>query len=400
MSRIAALLGALCIAAALTAHADDSGAVADTGERTEQTEEGGSAGAVAAPRHFLSSGEPAVEWPPLEILDESVPPGERVSLELVLSESFGGTPVTTPVSVTRGTSPGPTLCLTGGVHGDEIVGVEIVRRAIDQVDPAQLRGTLIGVPVVNALGFRRGSRYLPDRRDLNRYFPGRPTGSSAARIAYRLFTRVIKHCEVLVDFHSGSFHRANLPQVRANLEDPRLTGLAGWFGAPVVVHSVGRLGTLRQAANAAGINALLYEAGEPLKFDQGSVAGGVEGSERLMEALGMLDSGLSPVAASDVFRGSHWVRADEGGIFLGERGLGDQVEAGERIGTLTDPFSNEQVEVRSTQGGRVIGRAVDQVVLPGFALYHLGTQRAGEAEPIPAEDSAATAGPEMDERPE
>jgi predicted deacylase len=356
--------------------------------------------AIAYPRHFLTTDDPDIEWPPMSILGAEVAPGERVRLELELSESFGGTTVSTPVIVIRGTRDGPTLCLTAGIHGDEIIGIEVVRRVVAEVEPEGLRGTVIGVPVVNPLGFRRSSRYLPDRRDLNRFFPGRRTGSSASRIAHRFFEEVVRQCQVLVDFHSGSFHRANLPQVRADLEDPSLRGLATWFGAPVVLQSQGMRGTLRRAAHEAGVSAILYEAGEPMRFDESSVKEGVIGSLRLLQSLGMIENTVPPVMNTDVFQGSRWVRTDDGGIFLGERQLGDVVAVGDRLGTVTDPFTNDRVEIVSQYDGRVIGRAMDQVVIPGFALYHLGTRQQEKPEEAEPGMEPGSVGPELDERPE
>jgi predicted deacylase len=354
----------------------------------------------SAPRLHLSAPDAELPWPPLEVLGTSVAPGEKARASLPISESFGGTKVSTPVVVIRGARPGPTVCLTAGVHGDEIVGIEVVWRVVSQLEPEALRGTVIGAPVVNPLGFRRGSRYLPDRRDLNRYFPGRASGSTASRIAHRFFEGVVRHCDVLVDFHSGSFHRSNLPQVRADLTDPGLRGLATWFGAPVVLHNPGRRGTLRRAAHQEGIEAILYEAGEPMRFDEVSVREGVAGSLRLFGSLGMVTGTLEPASPGEVFQGSRWVRTDEGGIFLGERQLGDVVAPGDRLGTVTDPFTNDRVEIVAPFAGRVIGRALDQVVIPGFALYHLGTRHAEEVDEADLAIESEVDDREMDERPE
>jgi len=343
---------------------------------------------------------PAVSAAPqgVEILGQTIEPGERRQLLLSLGESFAGMSLTTPLQVLNGIEAGPTVCLVAGIHGDEVVGIEVVRRVIDSIDVPGLRGTVIALPIANPLGFRRSSRYLPDRRDLNRYFPGRPTGSTASRLAYRIFEQVVRRCQVLVDFHSGSFHRANLPQIRADLRNPQLLGMAQWFGVPVVVHSKGRVGTLRRAASEAGILALLYEAGEPQRFDEESVAGAVDGTQSLLETLGMLDGFASPGDASDVFRGSHWIRADAGGIFLSVRELGDWVTTGTRLGTVTDPFTNEQVVIEARRTGRIIGRAHDQVVIPGYALYHIGTSYPG-TDPDAEPDADAVAD-ELEERPE
>ena len=173
--------------------------------------------------------------------------------------------------VVAGAQAGPVVCLTGGIHGDELNGVEVVRRSLAQArSPRELRGTLIGVPIVNLAAFRRGSRYLPDRRDLNRFFPGNARGSSAARLARSLFD-VLRHCDALVDVHSGSFHRTNLPQVRGDLRKPEVLRLAKAFGSEIAVHNEGRPGTLRRAATEAGIPAIAYEAGEPMRFQEDAI---------------------------------------------------------------------------------------------------------------------------------
>ena len=338
---------------------------------------------------------------PFELLGKKVEPGARARLDLELSESFTGRAVVAPVEVIHGLGRGRVLCLTAGIHGDEIVGIEVVRRIVEHVDESVLVGTVIAVPVANPMGFRQSSRYLPDRRDLNRYFPGRPYGSSASRIAHRLFESVIRRCDLLVEFHSGSFHRANLPQTRADLSDPKLQELAQWFGAPVVVHSEGRPGTLRRAAVDEGIPALLYEAGEPMRFDEASVASGVEGTLALLARLGMQGDVPEEVLPSQVFRGSTWVRADAGGIFLAHAQLGDWVEAEQVLGAVTNPFTHERVEVRALRSGRIIGRAVDQVVTPGYALFHVGTVGLSPDSADSIEPAGADAdGVEAEERPE
>ena len=187
-------------------------------------------------------------------------------------------------------SPGPTLCLTAGIHGDELNGIEVVRRILQEIDPSQLHGMVIGVPIVNLHGFRQASRYLPDRRDLNRHFPGRANGSAASRIAHSFFEQVIVHCEALVDLHTGSFHRSNVPQVRADLTDSGAFELAKAFGSGVVVHAVGEPGTLRRAAGDVGIPAISYEAGEPMRFQPVEVEEGVRGVLELLARKGMLAS--------------------------------------------------------------------------------------------------------------
>jgi hypothetical protein len=287
---------------------------------------------------------------------------------------FEGVPVSTPVLVVNGALPGPTLCLTAAVHGDELNGIEMVRRVLHEIDPEKLSGTIIGVPIVNVQGFRRGSRYLPDRRDLNRYFPGRANGSAAARIAHSFFTHVIKKCDALIDLHTGSFERSNLPQIRADLRDPDIVTLTQGFGSMVVVHSAPTDGTLRYAATRAGIPTVTLEAGGPLQLELNEVKHGVKGIKTLVNTLGMIRKIGLWGDPGPVYYRSSWVRVNDGGILLTDVSLGSTVQQGDLLGTITDPMSNARTEVRSPYSGRIIGMARNQVVMPGFAAFHIGIQ--------------------------
>ncbi len=312
------------------------------------------------------------------MLDEEVAPGESKRLQLVVTETLEGTALPLPVIVHRGIAPGPTLCLTAGVHGDEVNGVEVVRRIAEETQASELRGTLISVPIVNLSAVRRGSRYLPDRRDLNRYFPGRPGGSSASRIAYRFFENVIRRCDALVDLHTGSFHRSNLHQIRADLSQPAVLNLARGLGAEIVVHNPGRKGTLRGAAVDAGVPAVTVEAGEPARLSMMEVQKSVESIRRLMVHLGMASGEEAPEPPPQtLYYRSLWVRADGGGILVSEVALGQNVVRGETLGTITDPLSSRRHVLRAPAPGRVIGMAFDQLVMPGFATIHLAIPSRG-----------------------
>ena len=311
---------------------------------------------------------------PLVLLGMELAPGSAARLSWSPTELFEGVPVSTPVLVVNGAKPGPILCLTAAVHGDELNGIEMVRRVLHDIDPDKLAGAVIGVPIVNVQGFRRGSRYLPDRRDLNRYFPGNPNGSAAARIAYSLFTEVIAHCDALVDVHTGSFERANLPQIRADLRNPDVVTLTLGFGSMVVLHSVPTAGTLRHAATQAGIPSVTVEAGGPSQLELAEVKHGVKGVETLLTTLGMVKKIRFWGEPEPVYYRSSWVRADNGGILLANVTLGSTVREGDLLGTITDPMSNAQTEVLSPWSGRVIGMARNQVVMPGFAAFHVGIQ--------------------------
>jgi predicted deacylase len=311
---------------------------------------------------------------PLRLLGAEVAPGTAARLAWSATELFEGVPVSTPVLVVNGTEPGPTMCLTAAVHGDELNGIEMVRRVLHNIEAENLSGAVIGVPIVNVQGFRRGSRYLPDRRDLNRYFPGNPNGSAAARIAHALFTEVIAHCDALVDLHTGSFERANLPQIRADLRNPDVVTLTLGFGSMVVLHSEPTVGTLRHAATMAGIPSVTVEAGGPSQLELAEVKHGVKGIETLFTTLGMVKKKRLWGDPEPVYYRSTWVRADAGGILLADVSLGSHVRKGELLGTITDPMSNARTELRSPNTGRVIGMARNQVVMPGFAAFHVGIQ--------------------------
>ncbi len=330
----------------------------------------------------------------LSLLGEEIAPGSAKRLSWSATELFEGVPVSTPVLVVNGAIAGPSLCLTAAVHGDELNGIEIVRRVLHDIDPNKLSGSVIGVPIVNVQGFRRGSRYLPDRRDLNRYFPGNPNGSAAARIAHALFKDVIAHCDALVDLHTGSFERANLPQIRADLRNPDVVTLTLGFGSMVVLHSEPTVGTLRHAATMAGIPAVTVEAGGPSQLELAEVKHGVKGIETLLSTLGMVKRRSFWGDPEPVYYRSTWVRADNGGILLSDVSLGSTVRKGDLLGTITDPMSNARSELRAPYSGRIIGMARNQVVMPGFAAFHVGIQAevvTQEAAPA-SEDAPPTGG--------
>jgi len=233
-------------------------------------------------------------------------------------------------------------------------------------------------------------RYLPDRRDLNRYFPGNPNGSAAARIAHSFFINVIADCDALVDLHTGSFERANLPQIRADLRDPDVVTLTQGLGSMVILHSTPAVGTLRYAATRAGIPTVTLEAGGPSQLELNEVKHGVKSIETLVNTLGMVRKRRFWGEPEPVYYRSSWVRADNGGILLVDVSLGSTVRKGTLLGTITDPMSNASTELRSPYAGRIIGMARNQVVMPGFAAFHVGIQT-DEAPIEEIEDAAVPA---------
>ncbi len=325
--------------------------------------------------------EPLVDEPqepvPAEsftLLGKEVLPGTSTRLAWSPQIQIAGLSQITPVLVVNGVNTGPTLCLTGAIHGDELNGIEIVRRAMYDLDPEKLSGRVIGVPIVNLTGFQQGSRYLPDRRDLNRYFPGRKEGNLADRVAYSLFENVIRHCDMLVDIHTGSLKRTNLPQLRADMNNPDVAEFTRGFDRMAVVHSSGSPGMLRTSAVDAGIRAVTMEAGESLRIQEHQIDAGVNSLNSLMEKHGMISRMFVWGDPEPVYYDSTWVRAEHGGILFSEIDLGANVSEGEVLGYVADPITNEQHPIRSTSNGRIIGMAVDQVVMAGFAAYHIGTE--------------------------
>ena len=339
---------------------------------------------------------------PFTLLGKTIAPGIASRLSWEPAQSFDGLASPTPVLVANGANPGPTLCLTAAVHGDEINGIEIVRRILYNIKPEDLTGALIGVPIVNLQGFQRGSRYLPDRRDLNRYFPGNPAGSSASRIAYSFFHEVIEHCDVLLDLHTGSFDRTNLPQLRADLTRENVVDLTKGFGATVVLHSTGATGTLRRAAVEYGIPAITVEVGGPMRLEEEAIQHAVKSIHTLLNHLGMVRKTSFWGDPEPVYYSSTWVRADVGGILQSEVELGERVKADAVLGTVTNPITNVSVDVLSPFDGRILGMALDQVVMPGYAAYHVGisteaagiteTGKVGEDDEDPYEVPGADAG--------
>jgi hypothetical protein len=310
----------------------------------------------------------------VHLLGVEVPPGTRKRLTWTSGTAIEGFVVPVPVIVLNGKGPGPVLCLTAAVHGDELNGIEVIRRVLDDIDVEELNGAIIGVPIVNIQGFYRGTRYLPDRRDLNRYFPGNGRGSAATRLAHSFFTEVVQPCSALIDLHTGSLNRTNLPQVRADLRSPMVARMTQAFGATVVLQSVGDRGSLRRAANEAGIPAVTFEMGEPMRVQPEQVEHGAKAIETLMYSLGMTKQRRYWGDPEPVYYASKWVRVDNGGILFSDVALGERVSEGELLGVVTDPLSNRQYRIYAPISGRVLGMALNQVVLPGFAAYRIGTE--------------------------
>ena len=303
---------------------------------------------------------------------EAIAPGQRRRIEIPVSRLPTQTLISLPVVVIHGTEPGPRLWLSAAIHGDEINGVDIIRQVLEIIKPKKLKGTLLAVPVVNVFGFIEQSRYLPDRRDLNRCFPGSPQGSLASRLAHLFMTEIVNQSTHGIDLHTAAQPRTNLPQIRANLDDPETYRCAKAFGAPLLLHANTRDGSLRQSASKKGIPILLYEAGEALRFDTESIRVGVEGIFRVMETLEMYENTFfSPQTNSIEIRETKWVRGPSSGIFHLQVKLGQTVEKRELLGVITDTFGDTNIKVRSPQAGIVIGHTQNPLVNQGDGIINL-----------------------------
>lgn len=277
-----------------------------------------------------------------------------------------------PVSVIRGRYPGPCIWLSAAIHGDELNGVEIIRRVIHTIKPSFLHGTVLAVPVVNIFGLIEQSRYLPDRRDLNRSFPGSARGSLASRLAAIFMREIVSHCTYGIDLHTAAIHRDNFPQIRANLEDATTYHFAKAFGAPIVIHAGTRDGSLREAAAKRNIPTLLYEGGEALRFSEEVIRVGVEGVRRILAYLDMytLDAPTQVVIPVESYD-TRWVRASRGGLWHRDVRLGQRIGQKEALGFVTDTFGDKPTVVRSPMEGRIIGHNQNPLVHQGDALVHV-----------------------------
>ena len=275
----------------------------------------------------------ADDWDALELLGRSVDPSTKAKFPFIPDRSFEASYLNTPVFVARGAQPGPTLCITAGVHGDELNGVEVARRAFSRLDPTALRGTLIVLPSV-------------------------------------------ERCNALVDLHTASNNRTNLPQIRADISDPDIRELAVHFGLGIVVAGQGPDGSLRREAAKSGIPAIIYEAGEPHRFQEDEVNRGVEGVENVMAYLEMTGRKETEIPDARVYERTRWIRVpvNQGGFFFPSVRLGDVVEPGQSLGQIVDPFTDASFDVASTIPGEILGIALPQPVLSGYALFHVAWQ--------------------------
>lgn len=307
----------------------------------------------------------------MEIAGVTINKGERRIIDLEIARLYDSTEMMMSVEVIQGYDDGPTLFLSGAVHGDEVNGTEIIRRllALDIMD--HIKGTILAVPIVNAYGFNTKSRYLPDRRDLNRCFPGAEDGSLAGRLAHVFTSEIIDKSTHGIDFHTGAINRSNYPQIRACFDQDGVEDMATNFAAPITMNDPLREGSLREYCNTKNIPVLLYEGGEALRFSERAISVAVAGTLSVMAGLGMIEVERdSPSISAKVTAGSNWLRAPESGLLVSHKKLGESVKEGEVMGYMTDSFNNEKTEIIAPYDGVIIGATTTPLLNQGDAVYH------------------------------
>lgn len=300
-------------------------------------------------------------------------PGSDCKIEIPVAKLYTDANVSLPVHIVRGKREGPTIFISAAVHGDELNGIEIIRRLLSQPNFKIIRGTLIAVPMVNVYGVVNQSRYMPDRRDLNRCFPGSAKGSLAGRVAHIFMNEIVKHCDYGIDLHTGAIHRSNLPQIRADMGDEATKELAKVFAAPVIIHSKVLDGSLREAAVESNTKVLLYEAGEALRFDEFSIRAGIKGIENVLQHLKMMRKRTSRKKAVEPYiaHSSGWHRATASGIVNSKVKLGDQIAKGDVLAEIGDPLGELIDVVKASRSGILIGKQNIPLVQEGEAMFHV-----------------------------
>lgn len=312
--------------------------------------------------------------------DQQVAPGSRASIHLPAARLYNDAPMDLHVEVLHGIKKGPVVLVCAAIHGDELNGIEICRRVASQVDPTQLHGTLMLVPVVNMFGFIQQSRYLPDRRDLNRCFPGSERGALGSRLAYLFNTQLVQRATHIIDLHTGAIHRSNLPQIRVNMDDPVACDMAEAFNSPVILNAKDRDGSLRALAAEQNIPLILYEAGEALRFDYSAIEAGLNGVTNVLKMLKMLKGRRTRKKVKPVWaQRSLWMRSDSDGLVIKLAELGQTVSRGQVIAQVTPPHGGHSTDVKASVSGIIIGASNIPVTNEGEALFHIACFDSEEA---------------------
>ena len=309
----------------------------------------------------------------LRIGDFDIQPGTQCKIRLPVAKLYTDADVSLPVQIIRAKKAGPTIFISAAVHGDELNGIEIIRRLLNKPNFKVIRGTVIAVPMVNVYGVVNQSRYMPDRRDLNRCFPGSPKGSLAARVAHIFLTQIIQHCDYGIDLHTGAIHRSNLPQIRGDMDDPETKTLAQIFAVPVVLNSNLVDGSLRESAVKNKTKVLLYEAGEALRFDEFSILAGIKGIENVLRYLKMMPKKSTKRKLQEPYiaNSSGWLRANASGVVNHLVQLGDQVTRGDTLAEIGSPYGEILGIVTASRSGILIGKQNIPLVQEGDAMFHI-----------------------------
>lgn len=306
------------------------------------------------------------------INDIPIYPGDQKLVRLNISRLPSGTEIDIPIHVFRAEEPGPVLLLMAGMHGDEVNGVELIRRMIRREMLYPLKGTVLAIPVLNIYGFLNFSREVPDGKDVNRSFPGNPKGSLASRVAARFTKEVLPLVDYGIDFHTGGRSKCNYPQVRCRLEDGESEALAKAFGAPFILNSNYRPGSLRKEAANQGKTIIVYETGESLRFDEPGINMAMEGTHRVMQHLGMLENAVPVSHPPIICQSTTWIRARRAGLFRSFVKNGQSISRGQQVGAVSDPYGYATHPITSHVSGYVIGLNNMPVVNQGDAILHVG----------------------------
>ena len=336
----------------------------------------------------------------LTIGDRTIARGQRVKFDLPVVRLYTHTDLSIPIEIIRGRRPGPCVLCCAALHGDELNGVEIIRRLSLSISRTRISGTLILVPIINVFGFINKTRYMPDRRDLNRCFPGSEKGSIGGRFAHLFCREVVSKATHVLDFHTGAIHRSNLPQIRANLSEPLSVELAHSFDVPVIVDSGIIAGSLREYTNSLDIPAVTYEAGEALRFDERAIRAGLRGARGVLSALGMIRIRKHKPIEPFIAHSTSWVRANQDGVFRPQARLGQRVAKGETLGLIASPLGDDEMIVESPAFGVIIGRTNLPLVNEGDALFNLARFEAPSrtvAESVAEYEADVLSDPRLDE---
>ncbi|MFC7356309.1 succinylglutamate desuccinylase/aspartoacylase family protein [Jejudonia soesokkakensis] len=314
----------------------------------------------------------------LIILGETIKPGQSKTINFSFAKLYTSTKVEIPVIIERSKKAGPTVLLTGGIHGDEINGVEIVRQVIAKKINKPRIGTIICIPILNIFGFLNADRAFPDGRDLNRSFPGTKTGSLASRVAYHFTKEILPHADYCLDFHTGGAQRFNAPQVRISPDNEQLLELSNIFNAPFTVFSSNLNKTYRNTCNGMGIPILLFEGGKSLESNKYIVKEGFDGVVRFLNHLKMLGEEHKIVEAKKppvLIEKSRWIRAQRSGLLHVKIDCNKYVEKDEFLATITDPYGTMRFKVTAPNAGYIINVNHAPIVNQGDAIFHISTEK-------------------------